>query len=133
MCTIVGYGGIGKATGRLMQAVRSNALGSQHVWATEDPVDFAGTLEDLDRALLSRDVVVVSASPDTDHVGAHLRARARPYEADVILVNVRAGTVIDQRALYDHLRDNPEFWAGIDTWWSEPRGSGRVPDRVSRS
>ena len=39
---------------------------------------------------------------------------------DAILINVGRGDVIDQPALYAHLKSNPDFRAGIDTWWSEP-------------
>jgi phosphoglycerate dehydrogenase-like enzyme len=44
-------------------------------------------------------------------------------KSDAILINVGRGDVIDQRSLYEHLASNPDFRAGIDTWWSEP-GSG---------
>jgi phosphoglycerate dehydrogenase-like enzyme len=27
---------------------------------------------------------------------------------------------VDERALYEHLRDHPGFGAGIDVWWHEP-------------
>ena len=43
---------------------------------------------------------------------------------DGILINVARGKVIEQQALYDHLRNTPSFAAGIDTWWSEPGDSG---------
>ena len=39
---------------------------------------------------------------------------------DAILINVGRGDVINQQALYEHLESNPDFRAGIDTWWSEP-------------
>jgi phosphoglycerate dehydrogenase-like enzyme len=42
-----------------------------------------------------------------------------------ILVNVGRAAIVDERALYGHLRDHPDFCAGIDTWWHEPGpGSG---------
>ena len=43
---------------------------------------------------------------------------------DAILINVGRGDVINQKALYDHLKSHTEFRAGIDTWWSEPEEPG---------
>jgi len=43
---------------------------------------------------------------------------------DAVSISVGRGAVINQRALYEHLKANPDFRAGIDTWWSEPVSHG---------
>jgi len=87
---------------------------------TSEPVEFIGTLDDLDYPLRESDVFLVSIPLNIRTkglIGARELARMKP---DAILINVARGAIIDQEALYRHLVQNPGFSAGIDTWWAEP-------------
>jgi hydroxypyruvate reductase 1 len=46
--------------------------------------------------------------------------RLSQMKADAILVNTSRGPVIDEKALVEHLRRNPEFRAGLDVFEREP-------------
>jgi phosphoglycerate dehydrogenase-like enzyme len=48
---------------------------------------------------------------------------------DAILVNVSRANIVDEEALYRHLRGHPEFYAAFDVWWTEPYSHGEFRPR----
>ncbi len=117
---ILGIGGIGRATARLMRAFGMRIYAINTTGTSPEPTDFLGTLHDLEQVLRQSDVVVISlplTKATRRLIGKQQLAWMKP---DAILVNVARGAIIDEEALYTHVKSHPTFLVGIDAWWTEP-------------
>jgi len=121
---IIGFGGTGRATARLMHAFGMHIYALNQSGKSTMPTDFIGTMQDLEHVLRVSDVVLLSL-PLTRATRGLIGARELAWmKADAILVNSARGAIIDEEALYTHVQSHPDFLLGIDTWWNEPlRGS----------
>ena len=127
---ILGFGGIGKAVARLARPLGMKVHAVNRGGRTDAPVDWIGTPADLDPLLRTADALVVALplTPKTRGlIGARELGLMRPAAT---LVNVARGAIVDEEALYVHLRANPDFSVGIDAWWSEPEAG--EPFRLER-
>ena len=117
---IIGFGGIGRATARLMRRFGMEIMGINTTGASDEPTDFIGTLADLPKVLAASDVVVLClplVKLTRNLIGKRELELMKP---DAILINVARGGLIDEEALYRHAKNNLDFLVGIDAWWSEP-------------
>ena len=124
ICGIIGLGGNGREIARIMQAVGMNVYGINRSGKTAFPVDFVGDPRDMKKVLQAADVIVVTTPLTRETQNLLGKQELDWMKSDAILINVGRGDVIDQQALYEHLASNPDFRAGIDTWWSEPASHG---------
>ena len=126
VCTIIGFGENGEAIAAAMQALGMKVNGINRSGTTNVPVEFIGRVADLKKVLPQSDVVVVTTPLNRETRNLVGRKELEWMKADAILINVGRGEVINQEALYAHLKSHPTFRAGIDTWWSEPADRGKL-------
>ncbi len=124
VCGILGFGGIGKAVARLIRPFGTKIYAINTSGKTNEKVDFIGTLNDMDKLLKESDILVI-ALPLSKHTNGIIGEKElKIMKPDAILVNVARGDIIDEKSLYEHLKNNLNFKAGIDAWWIEPFRSG---------
>jgi phosphoglycerate dehydrogenase-like enzyme len=117
---ILGFGGIGRATARLMRAFGMRIYAVNTSGSSPERTDFLGTLHDLEHVLQESDVVVISLPLTKATRGLIGKQELAWMKPDAILVNVARGAIIDEEALYTHVKSHPTFLVGIDAWWTEP-------------
>jgi phosphoglycerate dehydrogenase-like enzyme len=120
ICAILGFGGIGTATARLLRAFGARIYAVNRSGTASAPADLVTTLADLDQVLAAADVLIIALPLTLATRGLIGKRELALMKPTAILVNVARGAVVDQGALYEHLRTHPQFGAGIDTWWEEP-------------
>ena len=121
---IIGFGGTGRATARLMQAFGMHIYALNQSGKSAEPTEFIGTLHDLEHVLRSCDVMVLSLPLTRATQGLIGKNELAWMKPDAILVNSARGAIIDEEALYIHAKNHPTFMVGIDTWWEEPLRGG---------
>jgi phosphoglycerate dehydrogenase-like enzyme len=119
-CGIFGFGGIGLAVARLMRALGMRIHAVNRRGAADETVDWISSTAQLDALLGAADVLVISVPMTLATVGAIGARELRLMKPDAILVNLARGEIIDEAALFAHVRGNPRFTACIDAWWVEP-------------
>lgn len=125
VCGIFGFGGIGAATARLARGIGMRVHAINRRGVADEAVDWMGTPERLDELLAASDVLVICApltQATRNLIGA---AQLTRMKDEAILVNLARGEIIEEAALYAHLRAHPAFTACLDAWWVEPVRHGQ--------
>src|SRR5947208_3341006 len=113
---ILGYGGIGRATARLMRAFGMRIYAINTSGTSSESADFLGTLHDLERVLRESDVVVICLPLTQTTRGLIGEQELAWMKSDAILVEVARGALLEDEALYRHVKTHRNFLLGIDAW-----------------
>ncbi len=121
---IVGLGGIGVETARLLKGFGATVLGVKRTAEPVPNVDEVHGTAALPELVARADAIVVTlpgTAATTGLIGTDLLRAAKP---GVVVVNVGRGTVIDEPALVDALRTGQVSSAYLDVFAQEPLPDG---------
>lgn len=126
---ILGYGAIGRRVAVICRALGMTTLATRRNLAapTADGETEVHPADSL-RELLPRAAAVIICLPHTPETDGLLgAAELALLPTGAVLVNIGRGPIVDEKALYEALRDGHLSAAGLDVWYSYP------PDAAARA
>jgi glycerate dehydrogenase len=116
---ILGYGSIGKEVARIARAFNMRIFAISRHYQSE--VDYCGTLNNLDYVLENSDIVVSTLPLNKYTRNIINKEKLSKMKRDGILVNISRGNVINEKDLFEFLKENKEFTTCLDVWWHYPK------------
>jgi len=114
---ILGYGGIGSAVARIGKGFSMKIYAFSRKPVREKGVRSFQGEKGLLTVLAESDAVIASL-PLTKFTDKIIGAdKLATMKKDAILVNIARGELVDETALYEHLKSNPDFRYATDVWW----------------
>lgn len=120
---LVGFGAISQYVAHILHGFEPARIIAYDPYPNCEAAERAGVeLVDLDTVLRESDIISlhVPATPETTHmIDADALAKMKN---SAIIINVARGCIIDEKALYEALRDGVIAGAGLDVFEQEPTG-----------
>lgn len=123
---VVGYGAIGRHLATVCRSLGMDVLVVRR--SVTIPEDGVHSVSEL-RELLPRAEVLLLAVPSTEETrGLIGSGELALLPGDAVLVNVSRGPVVDERSLFEALRDGRLAAAGLDVWYHYPKDEASRAD-----
>src|SRR6201998_775211 len=118
---IIGFGKIGTRSAKRFAAMETNVL-------VYDPYMYSETIrgngyepvEDLDAAVARADFITIHCPKTPETVGMFDAPRIAKMKRSAFLVNTARGGIVDEKALYDALKERRIAGAALDVFVEEP-------------
>ncbi|MDH4215159.1 MAG: 2-hydroxyacid dehydrogenase, partial [Candidatus Thorarchaeota archaeon] len=121
-CFILGLGNIGGEIAKRLRAfdVKLYAATRSGISQQSDLVDKLVKIDEARPLVETSDFIILSLPLTPESRGLVDRAFISWMKPTSILVNISRGPVIDEKALFDALKENRIRGAGLDVWWRYP-------------
>jgi phosphoglycerate dehydrogenase-like enzyme len=124
----LGFGHIGRRVVELAEAFGMGAVAVTRSPTPEragaDGVRWLGSLDDVDRLFAEADVAVVCVPLTVETRGLVGRHQLDLLGPDGYIANIARGAVVQERPVYEALRDGRIAGAAFDVWWNYPETRG---------
>jgi phosphoglycerate dehydrogenase-like enzyme len=127
--TFLGFGHIGSAAWNLLKAFGAEGIAitrSGTLDAGTNALRWAGATDRLAEALSESDILVTSIPLTDETTGIIGAAALDELGPEGLLVNIARGPVVDEKALYEALKDRRIAGAAVDVWYQYPGTDGRA-------
>lgn len=119
---IIGYGRIGREVAHRAAAFGMRTIAvSRTVAETPAPLDWLGGMARLDELVGESDYVLVALPLNEETRDLFDAARLAAMKPGAVIINVGRGRIINERALYDALKERRIGGAIIDVWYTYPQ------------
>jgi phosphoglycerate dehydrogenase-like enzyme len=131
-CLIIGFGSIGSEIARRLKGfdVKITAATRSGTSKFHDLTDELVMIDDVKPLVEEADFVILSLPHTSASEGLVNQEFISWMKSSSILVNISRGPIVEEKALFDALRENKIHGAGLDVWWRYPkkwRGTGDPP------
>ena len=116
---LIGYGHIGKEIAKRAAAFDMRIIAIRR--SQQDavaPLDWIGTVDQLDKLLTESDFVVVACDMNEDTIGMIGAPQIAKMKPSSIIINVARGRIIAEEALYNALKNKKISGAVLDVWYN---------------
>lgn len=118
---IIGLGGIGREVARLGRALRMRVVATrEHPELGQEGADEIFAAAELNKLLAQSDYVVIAAPVTNKSKGLINAETLKCMKRDAYLINVSRGSLVDEAALVQTLRENMIAGAALDVFEREP-------------
>lgn len=122
---VIGLGAIGRKVAKILRNgfnMRIYAIKREpNRIKDEKQYEFLGGPEDLSKVLKESDFILISLPLTRETKGLIGKAEIQLIKETAVIVNISRGSIIDEQALYEHLKENKSVIAALDVWYNYPK------------